>query len=62
MGGYHRLMVHRLAEYYCMEHEVEEGQWGADQSMDVSLLPAAPWLRCAQRARADIFSLGTGYV
>jgi len=25
MGGYHRLMVHRLAEYYCMEHEVDEG-------------------------------------
>lgn len=41
MGGYHRLMMHRLAEYYCMEHEVEEGQWAADQGMDVSSRPAA---------------------
>jgi hypothetical protein len=32
-------MMHRLAEYYCMEHEVEEGQWGADQGMDVSSHP-----------------------
>ena len=34
MGSYHRLMVHRLAEYYCMEHDVEEWTSQEDQRRD----------------------------
>jgi hypothetical protein len=34
MGSYHRLMLHRLAEYYCMEHDVEHWLSEEDQRRD----------------------------
>ena len=34
MGSYHRLILHRLAEYYCMEHDVEEPTCEEDARRD----------------------------